>query len=91
MDNNIFSSLNFWDETVNDKCEYTNDFTIMQQSGYSLAIDTIKTKSILMTVSISMDSLKIQTVVTSYKFMDMMGELGGFMEILFLILSFFGS
>ena len=43
-----------------------------------------------MSVSISMDSTKLETVVTSYKFMDLMGELGGVMEILFLFLSFFG-
>jgi len=44
-----------------------------------------------MAVTLTMDNQKVQNVVESYKFFDMIGDIGGFFEGLLLLFSFFVS
>lgn len=81
MDDNIFASLKFWNESVANKCEDGVDHTILRMSGLKdISEDEIDNR-VLMVIQLNLDSNLIKTVVKSYNFLDMMGDLGGIMEV----------
>jgi hypothetical protein len=45
----------------------------------------------ILEIILSLSDDKVQTIIKSYKFLDLLGDMGGFMEIIFIVFSFFGS
>ena len=90
LDNILYSNLYFWDDKIFDKCDTTSDFKQIKQVGATKWKHYIEKHDSYIIISLQMDSLKEKSVVTSYKFMDLMGNFGGFMEVVVLFFAFFG-
>jgi len=90
LDNNIFSQFFIYDDAILNKCDYEPDYEIMQMSEYLITDMEIAMPSFLM-ITLTMDNQKVQNIVESYKFFDMIGDIGGFFEGLLLLFSFFVS
>jgi hypothetical protein len=88
LDNNKFSTFNVFSKQVYDKCDDGSDFNIMQFLNYQFTT-TKEFKGMLAFLTITPNQIYTKYDVTSFKFTDMLGEVGGFMDGILLLISFF--
>jgi hypothetical protein len=92
-DNDIFSQLWFWRDQ---KCDIENTTNFEHQKiqlskfGSEIGISN-PFKEIYFGVLLGMDSEMKTHVLTSYKLLDFLGDLGGFKEALNIVFSFIGT
>ena len=90
LDNDLLSNLYFWNHQWKDKCNYFHDFEIMKLINWrtweSKKFDVDK----ILSITFALSNKQQYTVVQSYKFMELMGDLGGIKEVLFICLAYFG-
>ena len=90
LDNDIFASLQFYDKNISEKCDSNTDLTVLKQSDYLIQEISGYPYTIMLGIKLEVDSLKHRTVVTSYDFLTLLGDIGGTVGIFLSFLSFFG-
>ena len=87
LDNNKFTDFNVFNKDVYDKCDDGSDFNFMQ--FHSSTYDTSPQPGYLAAITVSPNQVYAKYDVISYKFTDMLGEIGGFFDGILLLISFF--